>query len=57
MEDYKSIKEISEIFNLPRSSIYFLIKKFNIKSKKRGLRRKLYDFNQFQSVFKKYYEK
>jgi DNA-binding transcriptional MerR regulator len=57
MEDYKSIKEISKIFNLPRSSIYFLIKKFNIKSKKRGLRRKLYDFNQFKSIFKQYYEK
>jgi DNA-binding transcriptional MerR regulator len=57
MEDYKSIKEMSKIFNLPRSSIYYLIRKFNIKSKKRGLRRKLYDFNQFQSVFNKFYEK
>ncbi len=57
MENYKSIKEISEIFNLPRSSIYFLIKKFNIKSKRKGLRKKVYDFNQLQSIIKQYYEK
>jgi hypothetical protein len=57
MEDYKTIKEISAIVNLPKSSVYYLIHKWNIKAKKRGLRKKIYDFNQFQSLFKQYYEK
>jgi hypothetical protein len=57
MEDYKTAKEISAIINLPKSTIYYLIRKWNIKSKKQGLRRKLYDFNQFQSLFNQHYEK
>jgi DNA-binding transcriptional MerR regulator len=57
MEDYKTVKEISAIVNLPKSTIYYLIRKWNIKSKKRGLRKKLYDFYQFQSLFNQHYEK
>jgi len=56
MEEYKTVKEISAIVSLPKSSVYYLIRKWNIKSKKQGLRRKLYDFNQFQSLLKQYYE-
>jgi DNA-binding transcriptional MerR regulator len=57
MEDYKTIKEISAIANLPKSSVYYLVRKWNIRTKKRGLRRRLYDFNQFQSLFNQHYEK
>jgi hypothetical protein len=57
MEDYKTAKEISEIISLPKSTIYYLIRKWDIKSKKRGLRKKLYDLNQFQSLFNQHYEK
>jgi hypothetical protein len=56
MEDYKTAKEISEIISLPKSTIYYLIRKWNIKSKKRGLIKKLYDFNEFRSLFNQYYE-
>jgi DNA-binding transcriptional MerR regulator len=56
MEDYKTAKEISAIFNLPKSTIYYLVRKWNIKAKKRGLKRRLYDFNQLQSLIKQYYE-
>jgi hypothetical protein len=57
MEDYKTVKEISEIISLPKSTIYYLIRKWNIKSKKIGLIKKLYDFNEFRSLFNQYYEK
>jgi hypothetical protein len=57
MEDYKTVKEISEITSLPKSTIYYLISKWNIKSKKKGLIKKLYDFNEFRSLFNQYYEK
>jgi hypothetical protein len=56
MENYKTAKEISEIIRLPRSTVYYLIRRWSIKSKRHGLRRRLYDFNQFKSLFSKYYE-
>jgi DNA-binding transcriptional MerR regulator len=56
MEDYKTVREISEIIDLPKSTVYYLIKKWNIKSKKKGLKRRLYDFNQLQSLLNQYYE-
>jgi hypothetical protein len=57
MEDYKTVREISAIVNLPKSSVYYLIRRWSIKSKRQGLRKKIYDFNQFQSLFRQYYEK
>jgi len=56
MEDYKKVKEIAEIVELPKTTIYYLIHKWNIKSKRKGLRKKVYDFNQLQLLLKQYYE-
>jgi excisionase family DNA binding protein len=56
MEDYKTVNEISKIIGLPRSTIYYLIHKWNIRAKKQGLRKKIYDFSQFKSLFKQHYE-
>jgi hypothetical protein len=55
MEEYKRITEIQKNLNLPRSSIYYLIRKFKVRSKKIGLRKRLYDFNQLKEIIKKYY--
>jgi len=55
MEEYKSVKEIMKNLNLPRSSIYYLIRKFNVKKKKVGLRKKLYDLNQLKEILKRHY--
>jgi transposase len=55
MEDYKSINEIKKILNISKSSIYYLIRKFKVKKKKVGLRKKLYDINQLKEIIKKYY--
>jgi predicted transcriptional regulator len=55
MEDYKSVNEIKKILNIPKSSIYYLIRKFKVKKKKVGLRKKLYDINQLKEIIKKYY--
>jgi transposase len=57
MENFKRAREIAEIVKLPRSTIYYLIRKWNIRSKKKGLKRKLYDFEQFMSMLNQYYEK
>jgi predicted transcriptional regulator len=55
MEEYKSVKEIMKTLNLPRSSIYYLIRKFNIKKKKVGLKKKLYDISQIKEIIGKHY--
>jgi hypothetical protein len=56
MENYKTVGEIQKILNLPRQSIYYLIRKFKVPFQKAGLRKKKYDFNKLKEILKKYYK-
>ena len=56
MENYKTVSEMQKILNLPKQSIYYLVRKFQIPFQKIGLRRKKYDFKKLKEILKKYYK-
>jgi hypothetical protein len=56
MENYKTVNEIQKILNLPKQSIYYLLRKYQIPFQKIGLRRKKYDFNKLKEILQKYYK-
>ena len=56
MDNYKTVSEMQKILNLPKQSIYYLIRKYRIPSLKIGLRRKKYDFNKLKEILKEYYK-
>jgi len=55
MGEYKSVSEIVKILNLPRQSIYYLIRKFGVNRKRVGLRKNLYNINQLKEIIRKHY--
>jgi len=55
--NFLTLKEIQGKTKLPYRTVYYLLKKFGIKTIQYGVRNKKYDFNQFLSELKKNYPK
>jgi transcriptional antiterminator len=55
--NFLTLKEIQKKTKLPYRTVYYLLKKFNIKTIQYGVRNKKYDVNQFLSELKKNYPK